>query len=220
MSSPGQARFEREVWGRRGRWALRLLAALYLAGVWLEGVGWGAPLHAALPQWLEFFTQVSALFPHAAQYSIDYRAEGYVCDTGEWQEIDTRPYFPIDENDKENRFARVMFFYRKQKAVLNSVDRFLVDRHNGATADDGIPSARKIGGVRLLSLRIPLPEIGAPLVRVHRVPLADIPENERKTWFTTPSQRITLRCFGKRPGHELPKDDDPPTDPHAKEDLP
>jgi hypothetical protein len=165
-----------------------------------------------------FFTQVSALFPHAAQFSIDYRAEGYVCEAGEWRELDTRPYFPIDENDKENRFQRVLFFYRKQKAVLNAVDQFLVDRHNGGGRDDGIPPDRRIGGVRLLSIRSPLPEIGAPLVRVHRVPLAEIPEKERKIWFSTPGGAISQRCFGKRPRGVRPRGEpfgiDPSNDEH------
>lgn len=237
MRPPGLAPLEREAWKRRRAWALRFLAASYLLGVWLEGVGWGAPLRAILPQWITFFTQVAALFPRAAEYSIDYRAEGYVCDTGEWQELDTRPYFPIDENDKENRFQRVMFFYRKKKAVMNAVDRFLVDVHNGAARDDGIPSDKRIGGVRLLSIRAPLPSIGAPLVRVHHAPLAEIPEQERKLWFSSQSAKITERCFGKRPREARPKEepakedhvsDEPSShpneesssDPRLKEDLP
>jgi hypothetical protein len=207
VGQAGPDGFARDPWKARRVWAIRLLAACYLLGVWLEGVGWGAPLHANLPHWLDFFTQVSALFPHAAQYSIDYRAEGYVCDAGAWQEIDTRPYFPIDENDKENRFQRVMFFYRRQKTVMNAVDRFLVDSHDGGKEDDGIPSDKQIGGVRLFSIRGPLPVIGAPLVRVHRVPLSQIPEKERKLWFSTDSATISERCFGKRPREVHPKEE-------------
>jgi hypothetical protein len=229
MKPAAMALVEREAWKRRRAWALRFLAAGYLLGVFLEGVGWGAPLRETLPQWLSFFTQVAALFPRAAQYSIDYRAEGYVCDTGEWKELDTRPYFPIDEDDKENRFQRVMFFYRKQKVVMNAVDRFLVEVHNGGARDDGIPSDRKIGGVRLLSIRAPLPEIGAPLVRVHHTPLPEIPEKERKLWFSTRSGTITERCFGRHPREVRPKEepakddlsnDEQPADPRPKEDLP
>jgi hypothetical protein len=214
--------------GRRWRtWAIRFAAAVYLLGVWLEGVGWGAPVRAVLPHWISFFTEVAALFTRAGQFSIEYRAEAYVCDAGEWRELDTRAYFPIDENDKENRFQRVMYFYRHRNAVMHAVDRFLVDSHNDLARDDGIPSDEKIGGVRLLSLRGPLPEIGAPLSRVHRVPLTEIPKKERNPWFTTSSAKITERCFGKRPHQGRPKEEpnenpsvDGPADPHPNEETP
>jgi hypothetical protein len=233
-------------WKARRVWAIRFVAAFYLLGVWLEGVGWGAPLRAVVPHWIGFFTQVAALFPRAAHYAIDYRAEGYVCDTGEWHELDTRPYFPIDVDDKESRFQRVMFFYRRQKTVMNALDHFLVDVHDRTPKEDGIPADQKIGGVRLMSIRGPIPEIGAPLVRVHYVPLVEIPEKERRVWFQTKSARITERCFGKHPksaspdGHEKgeskkgdhgsddepsPSDEpvmsaDPSNDPHPREESP
>jgi hypothetical protein len=192
--------------------AIRFAAVFYLAGVWLEGVGWGAPQRDTLPHWVGFFMQVAALFPRAAHYSIDYRAEAYVCEKGEWQELDVRPYFPIDVNDKESRFQRVMFFYRRQKTVMNALDHFLVDVHNKKALADGIPSDEKIGGVRLLSIRGPLPEIGAPLVRVHWVPLPEIPEQERKQWYQTKSTRIGERCNGKHPKEVHPKDHPRPDD--------
>jgi hypothetical protein len=218
-------------WKRRRTWAIRFCAGFYLLGVWLEGVGWGAPLRNNLPHWIGFFHQVAALFPRAAHYAIDYRAEAYVCDKGEWKELDVRPYFPIDVNDKESRFQRVMFFYRRQKMVMNTLDRFLVDVHNQGAKDDGIPADEKIGGVRLMSIRGPIPAIGDPLVRVHWVPLAEIPEKERKNWYQTKSGNITERCFGRRPkaaphqaAPETPKEDHPsedePTDPHPNEEQP
>jgi hypothetical protein len=224
-------------WKGRRVHALRFIAGLYLLGVWLEGVGWGAPQRETLPHWAGFFMQVAALFPRAAHYSIDYRAEAYVCDKGEWRELDVRPYFPIDVNDKESRFQRVMFFYRRQKTVMSALDHFLVDVHNTKPGSDGIGSDEKIGGVRLLSIRGPIPEIGAPLVRVHWVPLSEIPEKERKPWYQTKSARITERCFGKHPKEAHPRDHahedepvdhssdepsvaDPSTDPHPKDDQP
>lgn len=210
-------------WKATRVWAIRLCALLYLLGVWLEGVGWGGPIRSVVPHWIGFFTQCAALFPRAARYAIEYRAEGYVCDTGEWHELDTRPYFPIDVNDKESRFQRVMFFYRRQKTVINELDRFLVNVHNRTPLEDGIPREEKIGGVRLMSIRGPIPEIGAPLVRVHYVPLGEIPEKERKQWYQTKSARITERCFGTRPKSvrekgSPQKEDDESVDPHMTDD--
>jgi hypothetical protein len=206
-------------WKKRRAWAIRFLAGLYLLGVWLEGVGWGAPQRSFLPHWIGFFMQCAALFPRAAHFAIDYRAEGYVCSEGEWKELDVRPYFPIDVNDKESRFQRVMFFYRRQRHVMNTVEQFLVDVHNKGAKDDGIPADEKIGGVRLLSIRGPIPNIGDPLERVHWVPLAEIPENERKTWHQTKSATITERCFGKRPRPQRPTPETPNVD-HPSEDEP
>jgi hypothetical protein len=185
---------------------LRAVAAAYLLGVWLEGVGWGSPQRAILPHWLAFFMQCAALFPRAAHYSIDYRAEAYVCDTGQWQELDVRPYFQIDVNDKESRFQRALFFYRRQKVVMNALERFLIEVHNHEPQNDGIPDGAKIGGVRMLSIRGPLPEIGAPLVRVHWTPLAEIPMQERKQWYQTKSSKIAERCEGRRPRGVRPTD--------------
>jgi hypothetical protein len=205
-------------WKKRRAWVIRVLAALFLLGVWLEGVGWGAPQRAVLPHWIGFFMQVAALFPRAAHYAIDYRAEAYVCSEGEWHELDVRPYFPIDVNDKESRFQRVMFFYRRQKLVMNALERFLVDVHNQSAKDDGIPADEKIGGVRLMSIRGPIPNIGDPLVPVHWDPLVEIPESQRKNWYQTKSGSITERCFGRRPRQRVAPE--PPKEDHSNEDEP
>jgi hypothetical protein len=188
-------------WSLRASIALRACAGVYLAGIWLEAVGITAPLKT-LPSSLAYFTQIAALFTHAAPYAIDYRAEGYVCSAGEWAELDTRPYFPLDPDDKENRFQRVMYFFRRQKATLLALDGYLVDRHNEGSHDDAIPRSEKIGGVRLLSIRAPLPRIGDALVRVHHRPLSDFPEDERKRFYQTKSGAITERCFGTHPKEE------------------
>src|SRR5579863_921246 len=104
----------RAKWRGRGRIALRVLAVTYLLGVWLDGSGCGLPARV-LPRTANYFVQVAALFPYAASTSIDYRAEGYVCNEGAWMELDTRPYFPIDPQDKQNRFNRVMHFFRENR---------------------------------------------------------------------------------------------------------
>ncbi len=185
-------------WPRRVSNALRICAGIYFAGIWLEAAGSTTPLKV-LPRSFAYFTQVAALFTRAAVYSIDYRAEGYVCSTGEWAELDTRPYFPLDPDDKENRFQRVMYFFRQDRTTMMALDRYLTGRHNGSYRDDSIPHDERIGGVRLLSLRIPLPEIGGPVLRVARRPLSDFPEEQRKRFYQTKGGAITERCFGTHP---------------------
>jgi hypothetical protein len=203
-------------WKERGTWGLRGLAALYLCVMWLEGPGWLGPLKR-LPSTFLFFTQCTALFPRAALASIEYRAEGYVCEKGEFEEIDTRPYFPIDAEDKENRFSRVMFFYRHNKKTMNALDRFLVTSHDRHDRDDGEAHDQKIGGVRLFSIRTPLPRVGDPPMKVHRRPLAEIPREWRKVFYETKSAWTTERCFGTRP-KETPSAPDP--DEHSKDEPP
>ncbi len=199
-------------WPHRVSTALRICAVVYFASLWFETVVIRVPLSLMpgttefririLPRSLAYFTQVAALFPRAATFAIDYRAEGYVCRASEWSELDTRPYFPLDPDDKENRFQRVMYFFHNHRSTLKALEAYLVDRHNEGRNDDAIPSEDKIGGVRLMSIRAPLPEIGAPLVRVHRLPLSEIPEAERKRFYQTTSRVITERCFGTQPREE------------------
>jgi hypothetical protein len=168
------------------------LATAYLALVFLEAAGSGK-LTRALPRMLGYFTQVACLFPHAASMSIGYRAEGWLCGEKRWVEIDVRPYFVIDPDDKENRFHRVMFFYRENRPTMTALEDYLVARHNLGDADDGAPKA-KIGGVRLLSLRVPFGKAGDPVERHSRRPLASYPEEQRKNWFWTPASRRDERC--------------------------
>ncbi len=172
---------------------MRVLAGVYLAGVWLDGVGSTLGAHF-LPRVANYFFQVAALFPRAATMSIDYRAEAWVCADKKWEEIDTRPYFPIDPDDKENRFQRVMHFLRQDETTMHALDAYLVERHNSGNAQDDIPTDQLIGGVRLLSLRIPLPKPGEPLERTHRLPLSAYPEDERRVWYHTPRSKAAERC--------------------------
>jgi hypothetical protein len=186
----------RAAWRARGAVALRVLGAAYLVGVWLDGTGTGIPAKV-LPRVANYFVQVSALFPWASPVSIDYRAEGYVCSEGEWRELDTRPYFPIDPEDKENRFNRVMHFFRDNRPTMQALDSYLVDSHASGKHDDGIPHDRALGGVRLSSLRIPIPPPGAPLERTSRKPLPFYPDEQRKVFYHTPRSKLSQRC-GKR----------------------
>ena len=192
-NTAGVERALRARWRERGRFALRILAAAYLTGVWLDGAGSAIPARV-LPRTANYFVQVAALFPRAAVASIDYRAEGFVCSEGAWIELDTRPYFPIDPDDKENRFNRVMHFFRENRPTMTALDSYLVDRHNAGASEDGIPRDRSIGGVRLLSLRVPIPSPGDRLERASRRPLSHYPEAERQVFYHTPRSRLSERC--------------------------
>jgi hypothetical protein len=165
-----------------------VLAGIYALFVWMDGAGIGLP-DAILPLPLRFFVQEAALFPHSARDAIEWRAEGWRCDLGRFEEIDVRPLFPIRRDDKESRFYRAMFFHYRQRRVLEALDQFVVREHNRAH-----PEAR-IGGVMLLDLRIPIPPPGTPEKRYERLPLADYPQGvERKYWYVTASDDRTRRC--------------------------
>ena len=189
------------------------LAGAYLAGVWLEGVGSTLPAKI-LPRTPLYFLQIAALFPHAAVASIDYRAEAWLCTERRWQEIDTRPYFPIDAEDKENRFQRVMHFFRDHRTTMRALDDYLVDRHNASSHAasqagghaDGIADDVKVGGILTLSLRLPLPAPGDPLERAQKKPLASYPEAVRKTFYHSTRARRAERCgYAAAPSASPPK---------------
>jgi hypothetical protein len=175
------------------RVVLIVLAGAYLAGVWLDGAGTTLPSHF-LPRAANYFLQIAALFPNAATMSIDYRAEAYVCADRKWEELDTRPYFPIDPDDKENRFQRVMHFFRADRTTMHALDTYLVERHPSGLGRDGIDPLKTLGGVRMLSLRIPLPRPGERLERSRRLPLAEVPADERHGFYHTRRSKIAERC--------------------------
>jgi hypothetical protein len=183
------------------RLALGAVATAYLAGVWLDGVGSTLPSHL-LPRVPNYFLQIAALFPRAATMSIDYRAEAWVCADKKWEELDTRPYFPLDPDDKENRFQRVMHFFRQDETTMHALDAYLVDRHASGKGDDGIDAVKTVGGVRLLSLRIPLPNPGDPVERFRRLPLASYPEEQRHVFYHTPRAKAAERCGTASEGSE------------------
>jgi len=178
---------------RFGRILVRVLAVVYFAGVWLDGIGTTID-SKLLPRAVVYFFQVSALFPLAARATIDYRAEGWVCSEKRWAELDTTPYFPIDTHSKENRFNRVMHFARENHKVMAALDEYLVHQHNTGSSDDDIARDKPIGGVRLMSLRIPIPEVGSHIERFSQRPLADYPEDQRKRFYYTPRSKRAERC--------------------------
>jgi hypothetical protein len=184
---------KREVWRRRGRIALRVVACAWLACVALDGAGCSAP-SKILPRPIAFFTQVAVLFPRAAHATIDYRAEAWICSKQTWVEMDTRPYFPIDPDDKENRFNRAMHFFRENRATMHALDRYIVRNHDDHPGPDGIDPGERIGGVRLMSLRIPIPKVGSSFERYERYPLSHYPDAERKAFYHTPESTRERRC--------------------------
>jgi hypothetical protein len=173
----------------RRRWmrgALVIVAALYVGTVWLDGVGSTFPAKLLPRPWV-YFAQVAALFTTASPRIIDYRAEGWVCADKKWVEVDVRPYFPLDAENKENRFQRVLQFYRKNRTVMRALEDFVMRRYN-ATA------SHEIGGVRFLSLRIPYPAPGEHVSPYERRPLTEYPKDQRKDWYWTPRSKRAERC--------------------------
>jgi hypothetical protein len=186
--SPGGPALAKPWAPRRLRQVAAVLAAIYVASVWLEAAGNGIP-DSVLPLPVRFFVQEAALFPHAARDIIEWRAEAWFCGPGRFEEIDVRPYFPIRRDDKESRFYRAMFFHLHQRRVLAALDQFIAREQNRAH-----PEAR-IGGVMLLSLRIPIPPPGTPEERYQRLPLASYPPSvERHYWYATDKAEREQRC--------------------------
>ena len=175
------------------------LAALFLVTVWLDGVGSNWPQKLMPRPWV-YFAQVAALFPHAAEVAIDYRAEGWSCADKKWVEIDVRPYFQIERDTKENRFERVLYFYRKERKVMRELEEYVVKRHNAS-------SSPRIGGTRFLSLRIPFPPPGGKAVRWEHKPLASYPKEQRHDWYWTPRAKRVERCGAPKESNPTPDDE-------------
>jgi hypothetical protein len=176
-------------WGPAGlRRAGMVLGAVYILSIWLGAAGTGLP-ERVLPRPLLFFTQAAELFPNASVDSIEWRVRGWLCDRGAFEEIDVRPLFPIHQDDKESRFERAMFFHHRQRSVLAALDRYITDAQNRTRP------GQRIGGVILLSLRIPIPPLGQPGPQRRWMPLVEYPPDvERRYWYTTPVEARTSRC--------------------------
>lgn len=173
----------------RGFWMA--IAGLYLATVWFDGVGSTWPAKLTPRPWL-YFSQVAALFVNAAPKVIDYRAEGWSCSDHRWVEIDVRPYFRIDADNKENRFQRALQFYRKNRNVMRPLEDYVVRRYNAG----GGP---QIGGVRFSSLRLPYPAPGEHVAPFEQRPLASYSADEKHDWYWTPKSRRAQRCGAPEP---------------------
>jgi hypothetical protein len=182
------------------RVVLGIAGALYIACVLIEAMpsvprarGSGRRLHLydVVPRPVLYFTQIAKLFPYAATYRTEYRAEGLPCD-GPAFELDVRPFFPIHSDDKESRFDRALHFYRQDRPTMEALEHYVVDRYNSS-------GGGKIEGVMFLSLRVPIPTPGTPFPRYERAPLADFPKEQRKVWYATSRDVVNQRCGEVKP---------------------
>jgi hypothetical protein len=173
------------------------VAAFYFACIWLDAAG--SDLYWSLvPSTITYFTQVAALFPNAAVAIIEYRVEGWDCAEKRWTEIDPRPDFPMNADNKENRFDRTLHFFRQNRVVMRALDEFLVERHD-ARAREGEEPVGSIGGIRTMSIRVPLPSPGEKIEPYARLPADAYPASERHYFYFTPTSRREARCGGSVP---------------------
>src|SRR6185503_19997084 len=131
---PSDRDLARILYQRLARWLLLVIAVIYLAAIWIDC--WPGQLERKLlGGTLTYFAQVAGLFGSAAQAAIDYRAEGWSCKDARWIELDTSADFPMDADNKENRFGRLMHFHREDRETMQAVERFLICRHNQRALD-------------------------------------------------------------------------------------
>ncbi len=180
------------------RWFHGLVVVLglgYLVTIFLNSSGSRLP-RDVLPRPALYFAQVACLFPNAAVFSIEYRLEAYSCTQRRFVPFDHRPYFPLHPNDKENRMHRTGHFYRRSAKVMKALEAYLIQQHNGRPAPERAAAqvSERIGGIGLLSLRIPFPEPGSRVERYQYDPVAPVPQEFRKQWYLTPKARRTAYC--------------------------
>lgn len=197
---------------RTVRPVLAVLAVLYLCLVPLN-ILLPAFAHRWVPGPLLYFSQIAGLFPEAKNNDVDYRAEGWTCADSLYREIDIRPFFPIQADNKENRFSRAMYFYRNSPFVLSRLAAYVRERHNAGIGPVGNGSAGRgnlertgtsdvpgrIGGVRLVAVLTPIPPVGTGAVRYRRRPLADYDPGERRVWYAPSDRSIQRICAGDSP---------------------
>lgn len=183
------------------------VAAFYLLLVYADASGWEW-LGNRLPRPLHYFGQVAALFPQADAFATDFYVQGWQCREQRWVELDIRPWFPIDADEKENRFSRAVGFYAKgnhedMRTVMNALDDFIVPRVNAARmAGESADSTELIGGIRIFRASIPLPKFGDHVERYFRRKLADMPDGYKRRYFYTRSSKRTERCKGFYPEYD------------------
>jgi hypothetical protein len=174
------------------RWlriALAVIAVIYFIALLKH------PPQKSLFKPLAYFTECTKLFPEADEYALEYRLEGWSCSARVWQPLDPRPYFPMEADDKESRFQRIGYFYSGNRTVMNALDDYIVEHHDGAA--DGIDGA--IGGIRLFRVRRPLPDLGDPVPRYAYAPLAPVPDDWRKNLYWTKRSNRAKRCGSAPP---------------------
>lgn len=177
---------------------LLLLAALgYLLLILLNVTrsGW---VYRWIPGPPRYFSQIAALFPSSKINDVEYRAEGWDCQEGLFLEIDTRPFFPIHADNKENRFSRAMHLFRHHNRVKSRLAAYVAARHNARIADNPSVAAEgepgRVGGVRLVVGLTPIPPVSAGAKRYRRLPLSVFPWEQRRIWYEPSAKSLWNGC--------------------------
>lgn len=158
-------------------------------------------LRSIVPGPVLFFGQIADLFPSASSGIIEYRAEGWPCGGRRYVELDMGRLFPMLAGNKENRFYRLMHFYKQSHKVLGALDEYCARRYP-PVAGPGGPD--RIGGVRFLSLILPLPGGPGEVARYARRPLSEYPGLAPKVWYRTPRAIAAARCSDPGPAQAVP----------------
>jgi hypothetical protein len=148
-------------------------------------------LRSVVPGPILFFAQIADLFPDASSGIIEYRAEGWLCGQQRFVELDMSKLFPMLAGNKENRFYRLMHFYRQTPAVLQDLDDYCVGHYPPLATEAG---PDRIGGVRFMSLILPLPKDPSEVVRYSRKPLDEYPDAPHHLWYRSSTRRAAERC--------------------------
>jgi len=169
-----------------------------IALVVVAGLYFFALLKHPSQRWQPFayFTECTKLFPEADNVALEYHLDAWSCDQHAWVAIDPGAYFPIEADDKESRFQRLGYFYadrgtkEERRTVLYALDDYIVGRHRNVS--DGVSGA--IGGIQMIKVRRPLPEIGDPVPRYVYRPFATPAKDQSELMFHTPSSKRKERC--------------------------
>jgi hypothetical protein len=181
------------------RWALAVAAALYFLGLFVYSTELASVPQRPVIKPIAFFFEAAGLFPNADRFAIEARLEGWSCVRRRWEKLDPRPYFPIEADNKESRFHRLVGFFTKstsanERKVMNALDDYIVARH---TDDDGVTGA--IGGIRVYRVLRDLPAPGEPTARYEYDPLAPLrPDEQRREVYNATKDRRAQHCGGAR----------------------
>lgn len=145
---------------------------------------------------LAYFSECTRLFPERDTAALEYRLEAWSCTGKAWVELDPRPYFPIEADDKESRFQRFAYFYAdrgkavERRPMDDALDDYIYSRH--AAVDDGVAGA--IGGIRLYKWTRPIPPPGAHVERYVYRPFMAVPDGQREYLYNTRRSVRARRC--------------------------
>ncbi len=190
---------------------LGLFAAVYLVSVAAECLKTGSAGKKVGPVF-GYFAQIAGLFPKAAAAGHDYRVEGFQCKDRRWVEVDVAPWFPIDSDNKENRFYRAVHFYRElepHRPTMQALDEFIVSHYNeGVVAAASRGEGReRIGGVRFIKVKLPFGSPGDGSERYVKKPLDAYPSANKTDLFHTKESLRFSRCgIAPRPSEPAPSE--------------